>query len=64
MIFFKTIEHPEVTSTLASIAKQWSKQGLHQKAMDQFQIVLRILITPILKNILKFNNKIPKKGLD
>jgi hypothetical protein len=35
----KTIEHPEVATTLDHIAGLWSKLGQYQKALNQFERV-------------------------
>ncbi len=38
---YKTEEHPEVATTLALIAEQWRDMGDYQKALEQFERVLR-----------------------
>ena len=37
---YKTTDHPEVATTLANIAEQWSIMGEYQKALQQFEKVL------------------------
>ena len=37
---YKTRDHPQVATTLAQIAEQWSSLGEYQKALQQFEKVL------------------------
>lgn len=37
---YNTSEHPQIATTLAQIAEQWSNLGEYQKALKQFERVL------------------------